>query len=213
LALGHARSGSANAAVAAAIAAATLLAHPFWQHLRGSAHNAVCWYSTGTRPASIQAAEAGKHAEPEVSDHDNYALAANVHREDVVKAAANATATACRHFFVAVGVDSEEDCRLAFPGRNRYNGGICPNHLPVGHVRVAARVTIDLWNVVFLNAYACVGKEVNAKVTGTDVLPMRVDLKNENADHSYAARTDRSIWNLVFCTLDYQLLEHEHGHK
>jgi hypothetical protein len=108
---------------------------------------------------------------------------------------AAANATACRHFFVAVGVDSDEDCRLAFPGRNRYNGGICPDHLPVGHVHVVARVASDLQpaflHMVFLNASACAGKEVNAKETGTDALPMRVVLKN--AGRSNAVRTDRSI--------------------
>jgi hypothetical protein len=143
--------------------------------------------------ASIQlVAEAGKHVEPQVCDHDSHALAANVHCGSVVvKAAANATA--CRDFFVAVGVGSDEDFRLAFPGRNRCNGGIYPDHLPVGHVRVAARVASDLLvllHMVFLNAYACAGKEVNAKVTGTDALSMRVDLKN--ADLSNAAQTDRS---------------------
>ena len=113
----------------------------------------------------------------------------------MVKAAANATGIACncRHFFVAVGVDSDEHCRLAFPARNRYNGGVCPNpnHLPVGHVCVAARVANDLrifLHTVFLNAYACAGKEVNAKVIGTDALSMRVDLKNAGSP-----KTDRSV--------------------
>jgi hypothetical protein len=106
-----------------------------------------------------------------------------------------ANATACSYFFVTVGVDSDEDCRLAFPGHNRYNGGVCPDHLPVGHVHVAARVAIDLrpvlLHMVLLNASACAGKEVSAKVTEIDALPMRVVLKN--ADRSNAARTDRSI--------------------
>jgi len=50
--------------------------------------------------------------------------------------------------------------------------------------------------MAFLNAPACAGKEVNAKVTENDALSMRVDLKN----------ADRSIQNLVFCTVEYLLL-------
>jgi hypothetical protein len=68
--------------------------------------------------------------------------------------------------------------------------------------------------MAFLNAYACAGKEANAKVTGTDDLPVRVNLKN--VDRSNAAKTDRSIWSVVFlCTLDYQLQHQllEHGRE
>lgn len=107
---------------------------------------------------------------------------------------AAANATACRHLFVAVGVDSDEGCHLAFPDCNRYNGGVFPDRLPVWHVRAAARVASDLQvllHMVFLNASACAGKEVNAKVTEIDALPVRVVLKN--AARSNVARTDRSI--------------------
>jgi len=59
--------------------------------------------------------------------------------------------------------------------------------------------------MAFLNAPACAG-EVNAKVTENDALSMRVDLKNADRDSSNAAGTDRSIQNLVFCTVEYLLL-------
>jgi hypothetical protein len=111
-----------------------------------------------------------------------------------------AAKTACTHshFVAAVGVDSDEDCRLASTDRSHYNARTCPDHPPVGDVHMAARVASDLQHVllhiavVFLNVSACVGKEVNAKVTETDALSMRVGLKDADRDCYNAAGTDRS---------------------
>ncbi len=58
------------------------------------------------------------------------------------------------------------------------------------------------------NAAACAG-EVNAKVTETDSLSMRGDLKNDR-DGSNAAGTDHSIQNLAFYALAYPG-PHPHG--
>jgi hypothetical protein len=74
---------------------------------------------------------------------------------------------------------------------------------------MAARVASDPQPVfhhialVFLNVAACVGKEVNAKVTETetDALSMRVGLKSADRDGSNAAGE-----NLVFCKLAHPCL-------
>jgi hypothetical protein len=107
---------------------------------------------------------------------------------------AAANVMVCRHFFV-VGVDSDENYRLAFLGHSHYNARICPNHPPLGDVGETSRVPSDpvLFQivVVFWNVSACVGKEVNANATETAALSMTVDLKD--ADSSDAVGTDRSI--------------------
>jgi hypothetical protein len=110
---------------------------------------------------------------------------------------AAASVMACRHFFAAVGVDSDKNHRLAFLGRDCHNARICLDHRLVGGARVTARVASDPalvhTAVVFLNVSAYVGKEENAKVTETDALSMRVNLKDANRDSSDAVGTDRSI--------------------